>query len=253
VLLGSGVFLALLLRGYPKWGQTGTFVAVIFAVGVGLPGGSIRAAEIEALYMLLGGVWALLGIWLQWLISARGRSEERPKVAATPQPNQAAKALGSQSAPLEAALVIAVAAALGFVLATALELPRDFWVVVTVIVTVRPNRDLTVSFTAARAVGTVVGALIATAVVVATNSPYLLAPLLFAFSFLTFSMRGVNTVLLQVFLVPFIIILLNIIYPGEWYLALDRILDTLIGGGIAVIVASSLDVVGGHRENPATS
>ena len=35
-------------------------------------------------------------------------------------------------------------------------------------------------------------------------------------------------------LVPFIIILLNIYYPGEWYLSFIRILDVAIGGAIAV-------------------
>jgi len=34
--------------------------------------------------------------------------------------------------------------------------------------------------------------------------------------------------------VPFIIILLNIYYPGQWYLSFIRILDVAIGGAIAV-------------------
>jgi hypothetical protein len=251
-LLGGGVFLALLLRGNPRWGQVGTFVAVIFAVGVGLPDGSTQAAEIGALYLLLGGIWALLGVWLQRRISVRGHPEWRAKLA-PPQPNQAAQSVASQPNPIETALIVAVAAALGYVVATTFELPRDYWVVVIVITAVRPNLGLTVSFTAARAVGSIVGALIAAAVVLGTNSPYLLAPSLFAFSFLMFSTRGVNTVLLQVFLVPFIIILLNIIYPGEWYLALDRVLDTLIGGAIAIVVVSLLEVGRGRRRNPAAS
>jgi uncharacterized membrane protein YccC len=89
----------------------------------------------------------------------------------------------------------------------------------------------------------VVGALIAAAITLGTSSPYLLSVLLFAFSVLMFAGRGVNTVLFQMSLVPFMIILLNIIYPGEWYFAFDRILDVAIGGAIAIGVVYVFDAV----------
>ena len=46
----------------------------------------------------------------------------------------------------------------------------------------------------------------------------------------------VNVILTQIFLVPFIIILLNIYYPGDGggILSFIRILDVAIGGAIAV-------------------
>ena len=49
-----------------------------------------------------------------------------------------------------------------------------------------------------------------------------------------FATTGVNVILTQIFLVPFVITLLNIYYPGEWYLSFIRILDVAIGGAIAV-------------------
>jgi hypothetical protein len=51
---------------------------------------------------------------------------------------------------------------------------------------------------------------------------------------LLFAVIGVNTILIQIFLVPFIIILLGIYYPGQWYISLFRIIDVAIGGAIAV-------------------
>jgi uncharacterized membrane protein YccC len=142
-----------------------------------------------------------------------------------------------------AAFAIAVAGTLGFVIGLALNLPRDFWVVVTIITAVRPNLGLTVTFTLTTVIGTVVGALIAAAITLGTSSPYLLSVLLFAFSVLMFAGRGVNTVLFQMSLVPFMIILLNIIYPGQWYFAFDRILDVAIGGAIAIGVVYVFDAV----------
>jgi uncharacterized membrane protein YccC len=41
LLLGIGVFVALIARVSPKWAPVGTFTAIIFAIGVGLPGYSI--------------------------------------------------------------------------------------------------------------------------------------------------------------------------------------------------------------------
>ncbi|MDA4118032.1 MAG: FUSC family protein [Thaumarchaeota archaeon] len=102
---------------------------------------------------------------------------------------------------------------------------------------------LTVTFSLTMVIGTVVGALIAAAITLGTSSPYVLSVLLFAFSVLMFAGRGVNAVLFQMFLVPFIIILLNIIYPGQWYFAFDRILDVAIGGAIAISVVYVFDAV----------
>ena len=58
---------------------------------------------------------------------------------------------------------------------------------------------------------------------------YLRLALLFSFAVMVES-----TLYSHIFLVPFIIILLNIYYPGEWYLSFIRILDVAIGGAVAV-------------------
>jgi hypothetical protein len=223
LLLGVGVFALLTIRRNPRWGQVGTFSAVVFAIGIGLPHGSVQAAGEESVLMLAGGLLATFGAWLQRLPTHHTPSQERSAVTQVQQPR-----------PILAAFVIAVAAALGFTIGLALELPRDFWVVVTIITAVRQNLGMTISFTLTTAIGTVAGALIAAAITLETSSPYLLLPLLFTFASLMFASRGVNIVLLQMFLVPFVIILLNIIYPGQWYLALYRILDVVIGGAIAI-------------------
>jgi uncharacterized membrane protein YccC len=76
-----------------------------------------------------------------------------------------------------------------------------------------------------------------------TSNVYVLLPLMFAFAVLMFASRGVNTALLQIFLVPFIIILLNIIYPGEWYLVLYRTLDVGIGMVLAIIAVYLLSLM----------
>ena len=85
-------------------------------------------------------------------------------------------------------------------------------------------------------IGTIVGALIAAVITLGTSNHYLLLALLFSFVAMLFAVIGVNIVLIQIFLVPFIIILLSIYYPGQWYISLFRILNVAIGGAIAVAI-----------------
>ena len=81
-------------------------------------------------------------------------------------------------------------------------------------------------------IGTVIGAIIGAAITLATSNLLVLTILLFVFGLLMFSSRGVNLSVVQIFFTPFIIILLNILYPGEWYLAFYRVLAVSIGVAI---------------------
>jgi hypothetical protein len=61
-LLGIAVFAALTARVSTKWAPVGSITAMIFAVGVGLPGSSIQSAGERTLFPLIGMLWALLGV-----------------------------------------------------------------------------------------------------------------------------------------------------------------------------------------------
>ena len=50
ILLGIGIFVALTARVSTKWAPVGTFAAIIFAVGAGLPGYSIESAGVRTLF-----------------------------------------------------------------------------------------------------------------------------------------------------------------------------------------------------------
>ena len=65
IFLGIGIFVALIARVSTKWAPVGTFAAIIFAVGTGLPGYSVQSAGVRTLFSLIGMLWALLGIEIQ--------------------------------------------------------------------------------------------------------------------------------------------------------------------------------------------
>jgi uncharacterized membrane protein YccC len=206
----------------------------MFAVGAGLPGASAGEAAVRLSLSLSGSLLALGGVELHRLVLSR----RHPLGPRTASPGQQL----SRRETVRSAILLGMISALGFWIGLALGLPRDFWVVLTIIVSVRPSLSLTVSFTSMMAGGTIIGALIAAAITLETSDAYVLLPLLFAFAVLMLASRGVNFGLVQVFLTPFIIILLNILYPGEWYLAFYRILEVGIGVVLAIIAVYLLSV-----------
>ncbi len=235
ILLGIALFVIFPVRGRPRLSLLGTFTAIAFAFGVGIPGASLEAAEVRASFVFLGCLWALLGFELHRLVIRRRKG---PSALVAPPP--VAQPLSTAEA-LRSAFLVAIACAIGYSIGFALGLPRDYWVVATIIFTVRPSISLTTTFTALMSVGTIIGALIAAAITLTLGrDAYALVAILFPVGFLLFSSRGVNFGLTQIFVSSFIITLLNIAFPGEWYLALYRIVNVGIGLVISLVVVELL-------------
>ena len=155
-----------------------------------------------------------------------------------------------RSETIRQAFAIAVASAVGLAIGIALGLPRDFWIVVTIVLAIRPTIGSTVTFTLLIVIGTMIGAIVAAAITLEIGVPYVIAILLFAFAIAMFATRGVNLALVQLFLTPFIIILLDILYPGEWMLAVVSKDLTVAIGGVLAIVTATIRAVHIRRSNP---
>ena len=242
--MGVGISLAMLLGAKPGWAQVGTFTAIFFAVGVGLPGGSISDAGERLVLSLLGGLWGFLGIYLRSYFASRRKSlggvgsSTKETLAET---ISKATPLANQSDAIKQAATVGAASAVGLTVGLLLGLPRDFWIVVTIILALRPSIPATINFSSMIVVGTLVGALIAASVTFEVINDYFLWIFLLVFAVAFYSTRGMNLGLSQVFMTPFIIVLLNILFRGEWQLAEVQILDVAIGGAIAVLTALILE------------
>lgn len=245
LLIGLGTFLSMWMGGRPELAPVSAFAAIFFAVGVGLPGGSIAIAGTRLLFSLIGALWGLLGMELRYL-SLRRKSLESEVVTSLKENLTEArfaelKSLMERSDVIKQAMVVGIASALGIGVGLALGLPRDFWIVVTIILALRPSIPATVKLSSMIVVGTIIGALIAASLTFEIVNDYLLWIILLVFSVAFYSTRGMNLGLSQIFMTPFIIVLLNILYPGQWELAGVRILDVAIGGAVAVLTAGFLD------------
>jgi len=236
-LSGAGIFAALMLALRKGWGQIATVTAINFAVGVGLLGGSVVAAEDRLVFAMFGALLAFTGIALRQLFLFRRSASKSSASVAGPSPSAVPQARMSwiQSDSFKHAVLVGVAAMVGHAIALVLGLPRDFWIVVTIIISLRPSLGETFTSTSLVIVGTAIGAVIAAAVTLTITNDYLLWVLLFAFAIAMFATRNMNFGLTQVFVTPFIIILLNILFPGQWLLAETRIVDVAIGGAISLL------------------
>jgi len=122
------------------------------------------------------------------------------------------------------------------VLSQALPVQRSYWVVLTVAIVLRPDFGSVFARALQRGIGTVVGAVLgAVILVVVPAGPLLLLPCAVFAALLPYA-RNRNWGLFTTFLTPLVVILIDLLSRGGWVLALDRLIDTLLGCGVVLVV-----------------
>jgi uncharacterized membrane protein YccC len=86
-----------------------------------------------------------------------------------------------------------------------------------------------------RGIGTVVGAVAGAVLLVLVHGAWLLIPFAVLAALLPFG-RSRNYGLLATFLTPLVVVLIDLLNPGGWQLAGDRLIDTLIGCAIVLLI-----------------
>jgi len=226
-LVSVGVFAILLGKRYVGADQLALMAAVMFVVAVGLPGGWGDVVP-HGLLIALGGAWALLGAalpnYLRWV--------ERPLRTTEPSPGEAVR---SPEETLTYSASVGLTVAAGLAIAGVLALPRDYWVGLTVLVALRPDLAATIRFSTMRVLGTVGGAALALGIVFYVGNFWILGIIVVASAAAAFATRAVNYTLYAVCLTVFLIVLLHLSYAGGPRIAVDRVVDTVLGGGLALI------------------
>lgn len=239
VALGIGIILVSASRA--GFDSIGLVTAIMLAVGVGIPGGSGPEALERLVLALLGGFWAILGLAIARPILLRrgyfGANEEIQRPTTPLRPSAPAPVPVSR-VHVRYAILVAGTTAVGLAISLALGLPRDYWVMLTVLVSLRASIATTFSASFLRIVGTIGGAGVAVGLTVFIVNPWVLGALLFLFAMALFATRWVNYGIYTLFLTPFVILLLSLAYPGDWQFAFVRVFDTVLGGGLAITVAT---------------
>jgi uncharacterized membrane protein YccC len=140
-----------------------------------------------------------------------------------------------ESAVLRHALRVGGTCAVGEALVLAVHLTKGYWVLITIAVVLRPYAATTLQRTILRCGGTMLGAAIGAGILVAENQSAGLILTMFVLAMLTFSLISLNYGLGVIFLTPLVIVLISTGQPGDWGVAGHRVLNTLIGGGLALV------------------
>ena len=149
--------------------------------------------------------------------------------------------LSLKSSGFRHAIRIGITAALAVFIAHVINLPHGYWIPLTIVVIMAP--DFGGSFlirTLQRGTGTILGGLLAVILITHVHSQLLIIILLMIFTFMAISMLTINYAVFVFFLTPLIVTMYSISDIGDWHIPLDRILDTLTGMAIALILGQLL-------------
>jgi len=143
--------------------------------------------------------------------------------------------LTGKSALIFAARLMACVGVAG-VTTEVLPLARSYWVILTVVIVLKPDFGSVLVRAVQRGAGTVLGAVLGAAILaVVPYGPWLLLPFAILAALLPYG-RSRNYGLFAVFLTPLVVLLIDLLTPASWYLALDRLVDTLLGCAIVLLV-----------------
>jgi uncharacterized membrane protein YccC len=116
-----------------------------------------------------------------------------------------------------------------------LPLQRSYWVPLTVAIVLKPDYGSVFARALQRGIGTIVGAVAGAVLLVLVHGSWLLIPFAVLAALLPYG-RSRNYGLLSTFLTPLVVVLIDLLAPAGWQLAEDRLVDTLIGCAIALLV-----------------
>jgi hypothetical protein len=172
-------------------------------------------------------------------VTSRDWSPPTPRTVPKPSPGERLGALGDRlTSPLIRRFTVRLMVCVGVaaVFSEVLPLQRSYWVVLTVAVVLKPDFGSVFARAVQRGLGTVTGAVLgAVIIVVVPYGPWLLIPFGLLAALLPYG-RSRNYGLMAVFLTPLVVVLIDLLAPGGWRLAEERLVDTLIGCAIVLLI-----------------
>lgn len=121
----------------------------------------------------------------------------------------------------------------GFLLGQALHLSKTYWILLTIVVIMKPGFSLTKTRSYQRILGTLIGAFFAAGILYLTKDSTIIFIVMLICILGAYSFQTYHYITSVVFMTPFIIFLLHFLHPADFNNVTQRVLDTVIGGGIA--------------------
>ncbi len=142
-----------------------------------------------------------------------------------------------ESLELRYALRMATAVAAGALVAHLLDLHRQYWVTVTIVIVLQPHAGATLRKGLSRVAGTMLGATAAALLAPLLHRPLVTVLVLFALAVAAIALRKKSYALYGLFVTPLFVLLAESSAAGGAHLVQVRIIDTLVGGAVAILAA----------------
>jgi uncharacterized membrane protein YccC len=147
--------------------------------------------------------------------------------------------LALDSLVLRHALRVAIVTAAAVWLAGALHLARGYWVTVTAVIILQPYTGATTQRAVQRVIGTVLGGILTAGLGALFHDIRAVLVLSFVFAAVSVALLPVNYTAFAIFLTPTFVLLAEA-SAGDWHLATVRVINTLLGGALALLGARLL-------------
>ncbi len=122
------------------------------------------------------------------------------------------------------------------ILSEVLPLERSYWLVLTVVIILKPDYGSVFARAVQRGVGTIVGAVLGTVILaVVPYGPWLLLPFGVLAALLPYG-KARNFGLQATFLTPLVVLLIDLLDVGGWHLAEARLIDTALASAVVLLV-----------------
>jgi uncharacterized membrane protein YccC len=141
--------------------------------------------------------------------------------------------LSWDSVVLRFALRLAVITAVAVALTAALDLKRGYWVTLTAGLVLQPYTGATSVRALQRVLGTVAGGVLTAGLAALFHDPRAIFALVFVFAILSVALLPLSYAVFSIFLTPSFVLMAEV-NTGDWHLAGLRIVNTVLGGVLAL-------------------
>jgi len=137
------------------------------------------------------------------------------------------------------ALRVAIVTSAAVLLAGSLRLSRGYWVTVTAVIILQPYTGVTTQRAVQRVIGTVLGGILTAGLGALFHDIRAILVLSFIFAAVSVAVLPINYTAFSIFLTPTFVLLAEA-SAGDWHLATVRVIDTMLGGALALLGARLL-------------
>jgi len=138
------------------------------------------------------------------------------------------------------AVRVSIVMLIGYLVAKLMDSSHSYWILLTILVISKPGFSLTKQRNYQRLIGTVVGAFIGMGLLIYVHDRHTLFFILIFCMIGAYSFQRKNYVVSVLFMTPYILVLYDFLGMGNLSIARERIYDTLIGSGIALLGSYTL-------------